>query len=81
MVMIEIRINTNIYIYISYGNFAWKHAPVYEIPMKYNRVTYIPSMPPMATIVKFRAVDWRKTLSMSEAQVSYSSFHEMVSDK
>ena len=72
MVMIKIRINTNIY--ILYGNFAWKHAPRYEIPMKYNQVTDIPSMPSMAKIVKFRdamsTVDWRETLSKSEAQVA-----------
>ena len=38
-----------------------------------------------ANIVKFRdamsAVDWREILSMSDAQVAYSSFHKLISDK
>ena len=38
-----------------------------------------------ANIIKFRdamsAVDWRWILSMSDAQVAYSSFHKLLSDK
>ena len=38
-----------------------------------------------ANIVKFRdamsAVNWREILSMSDAQVAYSSFHKLISDK
>ena len=38
-----------------------------------------------ANIVKFRdamsAIDWRELLSMSDAQVAYSSFHKIISDE
>ena len=38
-----------------------------------------------ANIVKFRdtmsAIDWREILTMSDAQVAYSSFHQIISEK
>ena len=39
----------------------------------------------LANVVKFRdamsVIDWREILSMSDAQVAYSSFHKIISEK